>query len=330
MSKCRSVEGLLAVSVYEALDPRDARILDAHLQGCEACRREFEALRTMVAVVPREPVEFTGNLLPALREEIRRRPGRVRVFGWWGFGGAMAVQAPDMPASRYATVQPASPMVEAMALASERMDSANYNGAYQVLKKAVQEHPEDAMAGDAQMVLADLAYSHLYRYADAYQGYETLRMAYNDTFTAAPENTERLALLAEAREVNFASLEALEAARRAGPNSFDRLEAVIGRYPAQMVASLAAEEMARLVASDIADTGVGPSDVLAMEQARDRCTDPVAVARLNLELAETYMTELHNGGQACTLFQQVLDSGNPALAQLAHDTVARLGVDCGA
>lgn len=342
MSQCRKVEGLVAASLYEPLNPRDAELVDRHLAACDACRHEFDSLRALVSAIPSEQPEFAGDLLPALREEIRRSPGRARVFGWWGFGAAMAaaallaalvgytVQAPEMPLAEYATVQPASPMLEALALASEQIDQANFNGAYQVLNKALQTYPDDAMAGDAQMLMADLAYSELYRYEDAFNAYETLRTQHYETFTSAPEIKQRWELLAEAQGVQFASLEALEAARRAGRNGFEQLEHIIGRYPTQMVASLAADEMGRMMAEEIAENGGIPDDVLAMERARERCSDPVAIARLDLELAEVYMTERQDGAQACTLFQRVLESGDPALAQLAQDAVARLGADCGA
>jgi hypothetical protein len=343
MSRCRSVEGLMAASLYEALDAHEQRALDAHLGSCAACRAQYAALQQAVAAIPNARPVLTGDLLPALREQLRRRPGRTRMIGWWGFAtaaGAVAVaaafigysiQTPEMVApTRYETAAVASPLLEAMAQASDRMDRFDYHGAYQILRRAVTDYPDDASAGDAQMVLADLAYSQLYRFRDAYQDYESLRMNYYDTFAGDPQSTERWALLAEAQQTGFASLEALEAARRAGGDSFEQLEAVVARYPSHMVASLAADEMGRLMATELAATGDLPTDVLALERARERCMDPIAVARLTLELAGAYARDLNDGAQACSLLKEVQESGNSALARLADDTVARLGVDCGA
>ena len=60
MSQCRSVEGILAASLYEAPEPRDAQTLREHLESCEACRREHERLQAMVVAVPVVRPEFTG------------------------------------------------------------------------------------------------------------------------------------------------------------------------------------------------------------------------------------------------------------------------------
>ena len=327
--------------MYEPLQAQDERRLHDHLSACAACRHEYQSLQQLVLAIPTEQPEFAGDLLPAIREELRRRPGRSRfALPWWHYAlASMAVVAlvvsvgipmlaPGSPATEDVTAV-ASPVVSEMAVASARIDEGNYVGAYEVLRDAVREYPDDALAGEAQVLLADLAYSQLYRYADAYDAYETLRTDYNDTFAASSDSAERLALLAEAQQVNFASLEALEAARRAGSNGFEQLESIVGRYPTHMVAHLAAEEMGRIVAADAASED-GVAAVLALEQARDRCKDPVAIARLNIEVAEAYLTELHDGAQACTLFKQVLESGDAVLAQLAEETVARLGADCGA
>src|SRR5690554_350416 len=83
---CKPFTGLIAASLYEPLAAEDAASLAAHLEGCAHCRKEAEELRVFVAALPQEPIVFEGDLLPVIREELRKEvaPGAgawLRSFG---------------------------------------------------------------------------------------------------------------------------------------------------------------------------------------------------------------------------------------------------------
>ena len=99
---CRDFESLLGASVDGALSPAETTRLDAHLAGCESCRREVEAataiageLRSLEA--EELPPFFTSRLLAMLDEprgELqpahRSSPLRSLRFAW-GSAAALAI-----------------------------------------------------------------------------------------------------------------------------------------------------------------------------------------------------------------------------------------------
>jgi hypothetical protein len=80
--KCEEAQEQLMLRLYDELPPEEAEALDAHLAGCEECRRELASLRALGETLSSEPpVEPTASLLAATRRnlaasldvEVRRR-----------------------------------------------------------------------------------------------------------------------------------------------------------------------------------------------------------------------------------------------------------------
>ena len=82
MTNCRNMETLIASSLYESLDAADQSALDAHLAACAACRAEHAELQAMVGAMPTGRAVFEGDLLPAIREELRRGTPPGWLNGW--------------------------------------------------------------------------------------------------------------------------------------------------------------------------------------------------------------------------------------------------------
>ena len=69
---CDETRDLLSAYLDEAVDPDDRSRVDAHLEGCDECRRELEALRGTVALLHRvepvrAPVGFVDRVMVAAR-----------------------------------------------------------------------------------------------------------------------------------------------------------------------------------------------------------------------------------------------------------------------
>jgi anti-sigma-K factor RskA len=82
---------LLPAYALDALEPDEARALEAHLEECEACREELTRLQDVAAelavgVTPVEPPSWLrGQVLSAVRPRVRAVPPR-----WWAVGLAAA------------------------------------------------------------------------------------------------------------------------------------------------------------------------------------------------------------------------------------------------
>jgi hypothetical protein len=128
--------------------------------------------------------------------------------------------------------------------------------------------------------------------------------------------------LAAAEKVEFASLHALDAARRTRSSDLSDLEDLIARYPAQdYVVSTAVKEMAnRIMAQPGYDTSGGY--VKSLEEARQACANPIAVAAIDLEIGIAYRDSLNNPGQAETHFRKAAEE--PVLAQRAQTALESL------
>jgi hypothetical protein len=80
---CPSREDLVAYSLG-ALDPGEARSIDAHAPGCERCARELEALAPAVAVLAESveqvepPATLRESVLSIVREEASRKSAGPR------------------------------------------------------------------------------------------------------------------------------------------------------------------------------------------------------------------------------------------------------------
>lgn len=323
----------MAASLYEPLDEREQRRLARTLDRSERARREFEALQRVVASVPRTRPEPGADLLPRVQarlratRRVRRAPAHrlavasaVCAAAVVAFAGLLSVQEmlrADGDATLLATPADRSPAANLLREAAARAEQADFGGAYMILQTIVDRYPSDPLAGTAQLELARLQFDQFANYAEAYRAYRDLRETYPDVFRSRPENADRLDVLAEARRVDYASLEELDAAtRRSG--GIEALERVIARYPATMTASLAAERMADRIAGADGSAGGGPARLRALEEARDRCTDPVAAARLNIEIAYGYWRDLHDPARARDIGSEALGCANPEVVEMAR------------
>ncbi len=334
------MRGHIAASLYEPLPEGDRQALDRHLESCAACRREAEALGRLVAALPRDPVPIPYDLTPVLRARSRTdRPsprrwvlaagGALAAFLAVGFFAYLYFVLPEGPSTGTAHAPSPTSPADAVLHEAERLVAAgNYTGAYNALKQFLADHPRDPRAGDAQMRVANLAYSDLRWYDVAEREYRTLIAEYPQAVDAAPEPvrhriTERRNLLDEGRRDNFALLHALDAARSNPAAAFERYESIVARNPHALAADQALREMVALSATE-ADLDDSGNRLAALEAARERLKNPVAVAKLNLVIGNVAWQELHDLDTAREAYRQASESPEPVLAQLARESLQAL------
>lgn len=335
-AKCRVMRGLIAASVYNDLPQKEFQTLQNHLHSCDACRKQAAALNRLAAVIPVNTPTLEQDLWPAIRRAVRRASERnhapLRLS--WETSLALGLCLVATGAVTYgvyrtyntdgATVVagPGIPLENDLAAVSAMVKDHDYVSAYRRLEKAIQANPGSPLAADAQVQLADLAYSKLNWYPEAYEAYDRLIREHSNVGVIT-ECISRHELLDEARALDYAPLYALDAARRAGENSFGRLESVVARYPGTLVASLAAEDMARQSFKQGA-APAGEDHIAAMERAKGRCTNPVAIARLKLEIGHIYMRELKDAAKARSFYAEVANFEDKTLATLAEGSLTAL------
>ena len=332
---CRVFRGLIAASIYNDLSQNERETLENHLRSCDACKKQAAALTKLAALIPINTPVLDQDLWPGIRRALRRVPQhRYAPSLGWATSLAVGVCVVALGAATYGvyrTHNPETTVVIAgegvplendLAAVAAMVNDHDYVSAYRRLEQAIAANPESPLAVDARVQLADLAYSKLNWYPEAYEAYDTL-MRDHASSCGMPECISRHELLDEARALDYAPLYALDAARRAGDNTFGRLESVVARYPGTLVASVAAEDMARqtLEAGCAAD---GEEHVAAMERAQGRCTNPVAIARLKLEIGHIYMRELKDAAKAKSFYAEVANFEDKALATLAEGSLAAL------
>ena len=205
-------------------------------------------------------------------------------------------------------------MAEAQTLAIQ-----DFTGAVALLEKTVRTHAEDPMAGAAQLLLASLEFEHGQHYAQAYAAYDVARQRYPQAFSRQPENVRRFNLLDETRAADYQPLYRLDAARESS-QPIERLEALMAEYPATYVAGRAVEEMCSVLQKE--EPGV--TAMAALEQAQDRCSNPLAVAQLHVALGDAYWGELHDSGKARDAYTAAIQTGHVALARLAQEGLSRI------
>jgi len=342
----RRIEGLLAASLYEPLSERDQRALDRAMQSDTALRAEYESLRRLVNAVPPAPVESIPNLLPLLRDRLDA-PSRRSAGYRWAYAGAAATvvlglslgawyaDREGVPPGPIATVKTGAPntlVSQALAEAEGLLAKQDMPAAYDVLRKALSRQPGDARAGDAQWLAADCAFK-LKHYSEAYDACNQLFAEYGASLDGNPDRRTRAInlrdLLAEAKEVDYASLQAFDVAKRDRANTFGALENVAATYAKYhgteqyALGDLVAKEMAATVA---AETGIDintPAGTLAAYQgAHDRCTSPVAVALLDMKIGDAYLGPLNDRAAAKEHYQRAAE--NPVLASLATKALRRV------
>lgn len=339
MFKCRKVRGLIAESVYQELAETDRATLERHTATCGSCREEAHALSAMVERIPQSEVLLEQDLVPVLRARLREEAAQVVSPARWGlrYAGALACVllavvlgyvvvggGPGVVDNEPLIVVTASPLERTLETAWDLAESNDFSGAYMALNQGLTDYSGDPLAGTAQRMQADLAFSKLRWYREALADYEALKRGHFASFKDDQESKERLDLLTQARGVDgaFASLHRLDEARRS--ESFDSYEDVVGDYPATFVASLAAKEMAVLAVHSEQAGNQTVTPVFAMETALARCSHPSAVAQLKMELGNLLAGEANDPTRARAVYQEVAQGDNEELAQLARISLSEL------
>jgi hypothetical protein len=339
MSNRERIEGLMAASLYEPLSAEEEGELEAWFRAHPEDRAELEELRQFVAKVPVTVPEFTGDLRPVLREEIRRGAGAA--WSWsilpryvLQFAGVAAVTAllavplyqgmrmgfVGNPVEQLAALGQNDPLARADAL----LQGGDYGGAHALLSAELSRHPQAPQAGQWQQRLAQLEFDYFNRFPQAYAAYNTLRKQYGEVFAASPENAFRYDLLEQTRDADFEPLYIIASARENGMESFDELQEVVAKYTGRgnAVAELAIDAM-----KDVAGTLETPSDTFRLagyEQLRRKCDNPVALAQLNQRLGQLYLHHLNDTAKARECLQQVAECADGPLADQALVTLASL------
>jgi tetratricopeptide (TPR) repeat protein len=333
----QDLEGLLAASLYEPLTPEEQALLEDALAQSGDLRADHSLLQGLVADLQETVPPLDIDLLPAIRAQIAREDRPSLPFAWRRFAvpalaAAAAIvvmlslaartQAPGTPAPgapvQVASSVPATPLGVALASARAALEQREYGNAVRTLREGLAAHPGDAESGAATLLLADLEFSQLQRYDEAYTVYETLRTQHPAVFSNDPAAIQRFDLLAEARTEDYAPLHALSAAG----DSFDALERVVSLYPNKLVGALAMNTMQRLECAGRPEEPA--SEIAALESVRERCNNPIALAQVNLSLGELYWNAQQNPGKAREAFLAVTASGHTGSAQLARQALAQL------
>lgn len=325
MTSCRNMEEIIAASLYETLVPADQSTLDSHLATCAACRAEYASLQAVVGAMPAESAVFQGDLLPAIRESLRRGSAQGWFVGWKRYVGLVFVAIAAClsvfvllrPKESQETVANVPSKLDATLAEAQGLVAAdNPTGALALLQTALETPLDAASAGVLQLEVANLEYVVFYRYDVAYDAYSVVRDRYPDTWSQSPGLVkERYDVLTEARDANFEPLYQIDAAVKQGESGMPALEQVMARYPGRGLAQVAMETMVAL--SDVEGLG-------ALEDVRSRCSNPVAVAQLDVRLGEGYCADNVDSEKGKALLHAVAQSPYEVPAQMAKDVLARL------
>lgn len=343
--KCKG-EKLMAAALYGGLSEKEEARMAAYFARHPEARAEFDALHNLVQKIPAETFEPPIDLLPGVRARLHdASPRRLRralpVAAGMAIAAAALVAAllPQAPAGYEPA--PASALLGHLAEADALAYQEQFGTAAEVLRTALASWPSDPMADRAEARLAELAarqqdaaehyFEDLRRYPSAYEAYRTLQRSFPEAFAAQAQNAVRLDLLDEARQVRYASLERLDAARRGRTGVVEALEQVMAAYPSapgstapSRVAELAAEEIVRHLAES--DAAGGPEPRLrALEAARSRCTHPLALAHVEVALGRYYLERRGDAAEARRWGEQALERADPAGIALAQAFLDKLG-----
>lgn len=337
---CRKARGLAAQAIYEPLSEADLQALEAHTAKCAACRAEVAAISAFARRMEPGRAELDFDLLPRVRarlaDSVPPKSVRIRwqlasavmaclvVFSLIGVQ-AFLYEAQPQAGSSMAATSPASALAPVLDEVARRLEQRQYSAAFMMLQQAVEAHPEDPRAGEAEAQLADIAWTHLKWYPEAHTAYERLVADHPSVYSASPVSIERRNLLAEAKRFNYWPLNELDAARNSTSGALAQFERVMARYPGTYVASLAAREMADSLSTALTTPEGANPRVLAMQTARERCTDPIAGTQLDLELGHL-CREMNDPDRARDFYTRAAEGGNGAVAELARNSLAGLAV----
>lgn len=326
MKSCRDFEGAIAASLYEALDPAEGAALEKHLATCPACRQELERLRAFTTALPRESFSFQGDLRPVLRAEVAKQArGGWRVLTY-RFGliavvaalaGAVILLAPDpgTPQDSIARVE-TNPVDLLAKQARDLIASGRSAEAMTLLESAASTATEPETAGAIHLLIADIEYVDLRRYDESFGRYWLVRKEFQTAWAASPGTIkDRYDILAEAAETDFDPLYKIDTARNMGAQGMPLLEQTLARHPGRGLARVAVETMAALAQGE---------GLQRLENARAQCSDPLAVAQLDVFLGERYCTEGLDPDRGRALLHAVAGSPLEIPARMANEALAKL------
>lgn len=332
------IEGLMAQAIYEDLPETDQRTLDEAFAAEPALAKEWEELRALANAIPRERPVLERDLRPAVHARLAGGK-RTGLLTQWSVAVAVACAAVIVGAAAFWTLypQPSGIDVSGVApvswvrLAMMQAETAQREGqpgrAVDLLRTAVAEHPSDPSAAEAQYRAASLMFD-LGRYPESFDAYTKLKKDYQAYLDEDPARqgivSNRRDLLDEARRSGYAPLHEWHAALQDRGNEVARLEQVVARYAKDhpRVAEMAAAEMANIIYVNELDGASPESYVTAMKMARERCSNPVAVAQLNLEIGHIYRDDLSDYAVAEEHYRRAAEA--PVLAKRAKDALASL------
>lgn len=315
----------MAASLYEPLEPVDEARLSGHLEGCATCAAEFDRLRTTMDQIPVTPVAFTGDLRPVLRELVR---GERHASGFLRqriatvcaclllviIGISVFVAVPERAKAPFQVASdPLQPTLDAV---QQQVAAGNYAEARAVLDEAIADTGDDTKIGQLRLAMAHFEYEVFRRYERSYSEYQIVRDNFPSVWTQSlGEVKARWDLLTDARDEDFEPLYQIDAARKQGEAGIANLERIMARYPGRPLSNEAVTVMASLVEGEGVD---------ALQNAKSRCTNPVAVAQLDVRLGEGYWKERGDPAQGRALLEAVMKGPHPAPAEMARNTLARL------
>ena len=342
----RNLRSLMAAALYGELDDASRQALERRLAASPAARREFDALQAMVRAVPTaDPPPLDHDLLPGIRNRLNATPQPQRLAVWrpqWAAAGALAMvlvaalfvaltalpwagdSRPEMRVAGTMQTESDTPVSTSLREAAALRAQRDFSTAFHVLQTAVEAYPSDPYTGQAQQELARLYFESFRRYREAHTAYMHLRQAYPEVFMSTPENGRRLDILEEARRVNYASLESLDWAKSRRGEAIEAFEEVVRRYPATQVASLAIQEMAGRVVDMSHASGRRIDRLEALEQVRERCTDPIVLGSLDVELGRAYWVERSDIEMARGCGAKALECNEPAVVEMARGFLTQL------
>lgn len=330
------MRGLIAASAYGELQESERRALERHLASCAACRAQADAFAQLAARIPQTRPELGIDLVRTLRARLAGEEARRTAPGWrWAVASVAAAAlvagayflingvppvAPGTPGP-VASEPPVAPVQRALDQAQSLLAAGNRTGAYDALSVAVAEHATDPRVGEVQLRLAELAFdSHWYDRADT--AYEQLVVRYPDAVDSNPQRDairRRRDMLYEGRKDRYALLHELDRARRDPAGAFEIYENVVAQNPNTSAADQAVRELVALVGTDMP---AGPQAVVtAMQSAREKLKNPVAVAKINLEIGMLAWRELDDLDLAQDALQQAAESSDVVLAQRARQSL---------
>lgn len=325
---------LMAKAAYEPLEREEKSRLDCLCRKYPELATEQEKFITFSEKFhPKNdelPIDLSGRIAVALKEssEPRQRYATIALTAVAvlvlavsvslvsSFSGKWNISVPPSADIQMASVpSPFDELAASMQQAKVLEDKGDYLGAVRLLEQAIANAPESPVKADPLQQLADLEYTCLQRYENAYWAYENLSSNYSDVFKSNKDIQNRYNLLAELRNENYWPLYKLDSARSRNADALKVYEDVVSLYPETAFATVAVDEMCKFVKSGIEQKQMTRVDELNM--LRDRCSNPVVVAKVDLMLGHHYHDIIKDREQAKAYYIRVAASDHIALANQA-------------